>query len=446
MRTNISFEFSNPYAKEMTATWRIPEGYGDEQQEKALMLWASYLVKAFDLYKQGQYVEALGVGFDALGNLVSLCNHDESFFYSSKGDKRYAAELTDVTLYVICKTYSAKELPAEAKQEVQTRLDACHNIYKKATSQGCFADYNVEEIISNYRSEPYAEIFDSFFNLASGNSGEEEKELTQEEQNSLTKKVAEEVLSIKGYASLSSEEIELLSYILTNIYLQEILFHDGLASEAQLEERIDELSDVVSERIQKATALHEKAMLFNAAFDLSRADAEIADYKERVSLFVSEVMSAPNVAYPILHAAIDALQNEPLTQVIWDSKGRRSQFSIGEDFFETTLQRWATTQNADGSWPNVSADEAYGRISVIGHDYGSVKGVDNRYVTDIAYGFYSQTPCNTPKQLHAQFTAYKSKWGNNRNDKSFKVQAMQLLHANPLPLADCLRLLYILCP
>lgn len=444
MRTNNNFDFPNPYTEKMAATWFIPKGYGDEEQETALLPWASHLVKAMDLYNQGQYMEALGVGFEALDKLAWLCSHDKSFFYSSTGDKRYAAELIDVTLYVICKTYSAKELSAEAKQEVCDRLEDYYIIYKKAVSHNISTGSSVEEFIRKFRSKLFADIFNSFFDITN-NEEEESNQLSQEEQLSLTKNVADDALSIKDYTALATEEIFLLSRILTNLYLQEALFHDGIASEALFETCLDKLGEIVSSRMKKATDLNEKAILFNAANELSRADTEITGFKEFVSHFVNEVISAQNVDYSILHVALDALQSEPLTEVIEDSKGRRNHFSTGKDFFETTLQQWASTQNTNGSWPDVSADEAYGRIRIIGHDFGSVKGVDNRYVIDMAYDFYSQTPSHTPIELYEQFTTYKSKWGNNRNDKDFKVQAMQMLHAEPLPLADRLRLQYILC-
>lgn len=441
-------ELPNPFTREMIDTWHIPDSYDDKEQEKALKPWASHLVVAMDMYKQGQYMEALGIGLDALDKLVLLCNCDEAFFYSYTGIKRYAAELIDVTLYAICKTYSAKELSADAKHEVCVRLDAYRDSYMKALSNnpasfGSSTGYSVEKLIREYRSSSYGELFNSFFHLADNKDEKSQKQVSLDEQETLKKKALEEVLSIQNYATLSTEELELLSHILINIYQEKRLFHVEMENGDMIEERLGRIGEELSARMKKATDLYEKALLFYVADNISMATMEAAGYEEFAKGFVSEVMSTSDVAYPLLHAALIALQSEPLTQVMWNEKGRSIQFSMGEDFFQNTIRQWASTQQTNGSWTDVSAVEAYGRICVIGTDFGSVKDVDNGYITNTAYDYYSKTPSQSPKQLYMQFKAYKTKWGKKNKDNDFIVQAIQILHSDSLMLADRLRLLYI---
>lgn len=252
------------------------------------------------------------------------------------------------------------------------------------------------------------------------------------------------LMEIQDYDVLTTEELEFLTHILMSMYLREIWFHEGFVNEGQLEERLFRIGEELYNRMRSAIDPYEKAKLFFAADDLSRIDEQVNGYKDFIKSFVCEVMSSPTIAYPILHASLEALLSEPLTRVVLDNNGRRYQFTVGEDFFQKNLQQWASTQNIDGSWTGITAEEAYGRICVIGHDFGSVKGIDNDHITNLAYDYYSQAPCQTPKQLYAQFDAYRSKWGNEYNYKDFIAQAKQMLHSDSLMLADRLRLLYIL--
>lgn len=89
--------------------------------------------------------------------------------------------------------------------------------------------------------------------------------------------------------------------------------------------------------------------------------------------------------------ALEIATASPLCKVTDDWNNRRYADTIGIDYYMEEVARWASSQNADGSWPNVGIDEALRRIKLMESDYPhSVKSVDYSMVIRKAFNHYSK--------------------------------------------------------
>lgn len=244
---------------------------------------------------------------------------------------------------------------------------------------------------------------------------EEETDKLPDAWKHLRADLTEKVLELQDDCmDLSDEELFLLSEMYAGLFF--FVDEKGIRIRERkcYQERLDELEDELDYRCRTTDGLGKQALLLGAVSDFSRIwpyfDEEF--YKDLMQRFVKNVESAPEVDYTVLHMALHLLQLEPLTKCVFDEDAcgcRRYEFSVGEDLFKSTLRSWAKTQNTDGSWTGVPADEAYGRIVIVGQDFGSMSEVDNYRLTLLGYNHYCTTPCHTPQELYDKYKAYSYK-------------------------------------
>lgn len=266
------------------------------------------------------------------------------------------------------------------------------------------------------------------------------------------KSLLEKALDIReNCMDLSDEELVLIS----KIYAILFFFADGkggkVREQAHYRERLDEIGYELDFRCRTSCTLEQQASLLDAVSNFKRIwlcfDEDY--YKRLMQGFVRGVIQAmPGVDYHILQVALRLLQLPPLTECIDDDKaygGRRYRFCIGEELFRTTLRSWAETQNDDGSWTGVQAEEAYGRIVILGWDFGSMQQVDNCRLTMLGFNYYCTTPCHTPRELYPKYRAYSFRRGlpSRVASASIMQQALDMLKSTKLTLAEKLYLYHI---
>lgn len=417
-------DFPNPYRKEMEAAWQLPDGYDEEEVEEALSPLAAYLPKAMSLYEKGETKNALGVCFDLFDMIIVMMSRELKFFFDDEGGTTYAWALGEVALYPICKIYNDKSTSLVVNTEIKNRIEAYGKTYEFPKELCINRAYKPKEVFNTFGTfERELEFYD-FFGLNPYNIHklEEAEELSAEEYYAWSQKILKEVFSISDYDKLSMVELAAMA---------DILMYQRFSMEEEDSKRcgqcLDKIQDQLLSRIAKSTDLSEQSMIFATLCKRSWIDKyeltdDIVVTKER---FNSEVQNTENVDYHILHIAL--------------------QLSIN-NFCENTLRSWANTQNADGSWTDVSADEAYGRIRVIGDTANSIEGIDKDRITFLAYNYYSPTPCTTVKELHAKFMAYETKYRryDEQSPAFIHRQAIAILQQESLSLADCLLLYDIL--
>jgi len=443
-------DFPNPYRKEMGAAWQLPDGYDDEQVHYALSPLAAFLPKAMQLCEKGETIKALGVCFDLLDMLVVLKSRELKFFIDYEGVTMYSWTLAEVALYPICKIYNDSQTPQDVKTEIYARIEAYGKLYKFPEKPYCGRAYEPNETFREFGSFERELDFYDFFDMNPYNihKTEEADALSDEEYEAWQQKIYREVLGIRDYDKLSAEALAHLSEILAGMYF----FHSDIEMVCSLDHYNSCLDGVKSEllsRLGKSADLAEQSTIFFSLCEMARVsiykftDDVIAKEKE----FINRVQSTKDIDYHILHIALLLLRRIPLADSKPDGHGNISYtFTLRQDFYEQTLRSWATSQNKDGLWTGISADEAFGRIVVIGGDCGAINDIDSDRLTYLAYNHYSPTPCTTPKELYAKFMACDTKYRRPEENSPAVIhrQAIAMLDSESLSLADRLLLYNII--
>lgn len=443
-------DFPNPLRKEMEAAWRLPDGYDEENVKTALMPLAAFLPKAMQLCEKGETIKALGVCFDLFDMLVVLKSSELRFFIDDEGATMCSWTLAEVALYPICKIYNDSQTPQDVKTEIYARIEAYGKQYNFPEKSYCGRTYEPNETFREFGSFERELDFYDFFDMNPYNihETEEAEALSDEEYGSWQQKIYREVFNIRDYGRLSTEALAHLSEILAGMYF----FHSDIEMVCSLDHYNSCLDGVKSEllsRLGKSADLAEQSTIFSSLCEMARVsvykftDDVIAKEKE----FISRVQSTKDIDYHILHIALLLLRRIPLANSKPDGYGNISYtFTLRQDFYAQTLRSWATSQNKDGSWTGISADEAFGRIVVIASDCGAIKDIDSDRLTYLAYSHYSPTPCTTPKELYAKFMACDTKYRRPEENSPAVIhrQAIAMLDSESLSLADRLLLYNII--
>lgn len=169
--------------------------------------------------------------------------------------------------------------------------------------------------------------------------------------------------------------------------------------------------------------------------------------KERYGSFDSQleryVLHNPHCDSRVVHNMFYAIGSGP-TQ---DRPGMENSQRVLK-MLARSLQAYADSQNADGSWTGVHAEEAFERIYVVSQYSCMVEDINPVRTVSVAYAYYSKQPCDTPSLLYAKYKANNCK---NKYDEGgeevgyFFEKAVKMLAKPGLPYSDRLRLQYIIC-
>lgn len=437
----MNMDFNNPYRKEMEAAWRLPDGYEDGLVKAALYPLAAFLSKAMRLYEEGEAVKTLGVCFGLLDMLITLRNRDPNLFETTYGTTPYAETLMHVTLYPICKIYKDGRLPQEARKEILRRFKD-YNAYYNFLDDVGLGNFKPIKVIWEYGDFLSELNYLAFLGIHAYDwRTEKDVEDYTDERKVLISKIEDEVLGIGEYEKLSAEELSALAPLLTSI-------SRNPSNDKKSQQRLKDMSEELAFRIGKENSIDEQASLLRAISEIRLTGKFPYDdtHLHHAKRFINKVRkTADAIDYRTVHTALEILQTEPLTQCVIDDDSHgysRYKYSVGKTFYQSTLRQWAATQNADGSWTGISADEAFGRMAIVGMDFGSMEDVDNARVTMLGYNHYFCAPCDTPRNLHAKHLAHL-----HRRDRSIDYnrdavirQAMTMLESQTLTLADRLLL------
>lgn len=405
------------------------------------------LSRAFALYEQGDSPAALGVSFDVLDRLTG--DADAQAADARDNDGRSLEPLLDAALYLVSRIYADRRTPAGAKEEILTRIDACHSSGRfRAADDYLTGPFHPVKLLAHYGSFVMENRCRPLFGLPAFAPAEAETDACPDGWEQLRTTVAARALQLTDdCAALSDEALILLARLYAALYFFVDDHGRRTRDDATCQEMLDEIGEELDYRCRTVQTLHRQGPLLEAASAYSRIWPwfDEASSLHLQQTFIAKVASAPEVPCTVLHAALLLLQREPLTVCVPDDDacgGRRYVFSTGEKLFRSTLHAWADAQLADGSWPGVTAAEAYGRIAVVGADFGSMYEVDNYRLTIAAYNHYCTTPCHTPADLYAKHRA----WSLQRRLTSARMsvpimrQTRELLQSSPqsLPARLCL--------
>lgn len=359
------------------------------------------------LYENGEATKALGISFDLFDMIIVLMSRELRFFFDDEGGTTYPWALAEVALYPICKIYNDKSTSQKVKAEIYSRIEAYGKIYEFPEKLSINRTYKPEEVFSVFGTFERELVFYDFFGLNPYNihEPEEAESLSDEEFETWRLKIFKEVSAIGDCHKLSTAELSNLSTILMDMYLFPNEDIEQFCSIDQFKSTVEGVKAELLLCLAKSSDQAEQSMILQALHNMNR----LCKYE-----FTDDVIAIEK--------------------------------RLGSNSDDNTIRSWAITQNKNGSWTGVSADEAYRRIRVLGNIAYKVTDVDKDRITFLAYSYYSQVPCTTAKELHAKFMAYETKY--RRPDEEAPTfahrQAIAMLQSESLPLADRLLLYDIL--
>lgn len=396
-------DFPNPYRKGMEAAWRLPDGYDDEQIYDAIIPLAEFLPKAITLYDQGDIKSALGISFDLFDMLMVMMACELQFFMDGDLSTKCTWALAEVTLYPICKIYNDQSVAQEVKTEIKNRIEAYGKIYSFPEKLGFGKVYTPDEVFRTFGTFGKELDFYDFFGLNPYyiHEAEDTAKLSDEEYETWRQKIFKDVSTIGDCHKLSTEELSNLNTVLMDMYLFPNEDIEQVCSIDQFKSTVEGVKAELLSRLAKSSDRAEQSMILQTLHNMNW----LCKYD-----FTDDVIAI------------------------------EKQLESNTD--DNTIRSWATTQNKDGSWPGVSADEAYRRIRVLGNIAYKVADVDKDRITFLAYNYYSQTSCTTAKELYSKYMAYETKYRRpDEEAPSFAHrQAIAMLQSESLPLADRLLL------
>lgn len=271
-----------------------------------------------------------------------------------------------------------------------------------------------------------------------------------------------EALADKDYESLSAKELLLLCQLLSRVCWFPSSDKEGsphVCEKKSVQVKLERITDVVINRCGSTKDLLEYAYLLKAIHLLNHVpftfiEGDSIDLDGRI---VEEVLRNPDCDFRILHTMFYAINNGILPiaddmdsdaeETESEDRTDRYDFEGADDLLIKSLHSYEDSQNIDGSWSGISAEEAYSRISVVSLYANFVENINPIRIVSTAYAHYAQQPCTTPTLLLAKYEANgdKYKYDKSGNEQSYFFEKASEMLASPcLAYADSLRLQYIL--
>ena len=228
-----------------------------------------------------------------------------------------------------------------------------------------------------------------------GKMGYASEELPQEETDwvlgldEIVERIMTEAVENHDYQSLSDSELYALSRLLATMQWENNL---EIKDKDKLDKALERCFTELWKRYASGSDSGETLALYSgiqAIYDASPTGLTgFGDIlKDVQSDLVKSLLKNPALGIRALEIATAS----PLCKVTDDWNNRRYADTIGIDYYMEEVARWASSQNADGSWPNVEIDEALRRIKLMESDYPhSVKTVDYSMVIRKAFNHYSK--------------------------------------------------------
>ena len=253
-----------------------------------------------------------------------------------------------------------------------------------------------------------------------------------------------------AYSSLDDEELVELCNLQVAVFFKNLMSADICEFEPLLDMRLQEICHEVAQRAPQRTDIEKTVMFSRALHESSRTGRpELREVVRTLDRrIVDRVLKSGTSDWRLHHAALTVLMDEPLTGLRFGSSGeRRRIFSVGREYFENTMRRWADTIDRSGSWKGVCPDEALSRIVLFTRDFGSVEGVDNRDIMERAYNRYASYVCRNAQELETKFRACTWQWKKSYGKidmERFIIRAEKLSLDCGLTCADRWRLYAVL--
>lgn len=213
----------------------------------------------------------------------------------------------------------------------------------------------------------------------------------------------------KEPSALSDGELLSLGDLRVTAFFEVLMNEDLEEYEKRARKGVEEIAEEVKKRAERKTERIKKeengkeieklALFSRLLHDLKRTgiweggNAVQELLRQTDTMVVEYVVSGTGKKdYRMEHCAMDILMKEPLSRVQSEGRGKRKrEYSVGGEYFEKTLKEWAETLNEKGEWEEgIGKEEAMGRICLFEKDFGSIEGVDNRKVMEMAYSVYAE--------------------------------------------------------